>query len=87
LCIHLPCEPQALPSWTEAQVVRYLEDTYRELEPLLDLGPFHRLLPVHLRRRAVVEQFDVPRFLEAIAALRPSVAPDALTDNLADLLV
>ena len=27
LCIHLPCEPQALPSWTEAQVVRYLEDT------------------------------------------------------------
>ena len=87
LCVHLPCEPQALPSWTEAQVVRYLEDTYRELETLLDLGPFHRLLPVHLRRRAVVEQFNVPRFLEAIAALRPSVAPDALTDDLADLLV
>jgi ATP-dependent Lhr-like helicase len=87
LCVQLPCEPQALPSWTETQVVRYLEDTYRELEPLLDLGPFHRLLPAHLRRRAVVERFDVPRFLEAISALRPSVAPDALTDNLADLLV
>ena len=60
---------------------------YRELEPLLDLGPFHRLLPVHLRRRAVVEQFNVPRFLEAISTLRPSGAPDALTDDLADLLV
>jgi ATP-dependent helicase Lhr and Lhr-like helicase len=87
LCIHLPAEPQAPPSWTEAQVVRYLEDTYRELEALLDLGPFQRLLPVHLRRRAVVEQFNVPRFLEAISALRPSVAPDALADDLAELLL
>jgi hypothetical protein len=87
LCVHLPAEPQALPPWTEAQVVHYLEDTYREFEPLLDLGPFHRLLPMHLRRRAVVEQFNVPRFLEAIAALRPSVAPDALADDLAALLV
>jgi hypothetical protein len=52
LCIYLPVEPQAPPSWTEAQVVRYLEDTYRELEALLDLGPFQRLLPVHLRRAA-----------------------------------
>src|SRR5205085_11806082 len=87
VCVRLPGEPQALPLWTEAQVVRYLEDTYRELEALLNLGPFQRLLPVHRRRRAVVEQFNVPRFQEAIAALRPSVAPDALTDNLAGLLV
>jgi hypothetical protein len=87
LCIYLPVEPQAPPSWTEAQVVRYLEDTYRELEALLDLGPFHRLLPAHVRRRAVVEQFNVPRFLEAIAALRPLVAPDALADDLAELLL
>jgi hypothetical protein len=68
-------------------VVRYLEDTYRELEPLLDLGPFHRLLPAQLRHRAAVEQSNVARFLEAIAALRPSVAPDAVADDLAALLV
>jgi len=30
---------------------------------------------------------NVPRLLEALAALRPSVAPEALTDNLADLLM
>ena len=86
LCVHAPGEPRALPAWTEVQVVRYLEDNYRELEPLLDLGPFHRLLPAHLRRRAVVAQFDVPRFLAAVATLQPSLAPDALSDDLAALL-
>src|SRR5581483_8638283 len=59
LCVRLRDEPRALPAWSEALVTRYLHDSYRQLEPLLALGPFHHLLPPHLRRRTVVEQFEV----------------------------
>lgn len=45
-----------------------------------------QLLPLALRRRAVVEQFDVPRFMAAVAALRPLVAPEELADDLAALV-
>ncbi len=86
VCTFLPDEPRALPSWTEAQVVDYLEDSYWRLEPMLALGPFHDLLPVALRRRTVVEQFDVPRFLAAVDALRPVRAPDTLAEDLETLL-
>lgn len=74
--------PQAPPSWSEAQVTRYLHDSYRRYEPMLDLGAFHHLLPVALRRRAVVAAFDVPRFLAALAGLRPVRAPAGLDEGL-----
>ncbi len=86
LCLLLSDEPRALPAWTEAQVTQYLEDNYRTLEPLLTLGPFHRLLPPELRCRAAIAQFDVPRFVQAANALRPQVCPEALSDELARLL-
>ena len=86
LCLRLPDEPRALPEWPVAQVTRYLEDNYRSFEPLLALGPFQHLLPLKLRRRAVVEQFDLPRFLAALAALRPIVAPEELTEELEGLI-
>lgn len=86
LALHLVDPPQAPPTWSEAQVEHYLRDTYRQYEPLLNLGPFQHLLPPTLRRRAVVEQFDVPRFLAAISALRPLIAPEALCEELSALL-
>ena len=86
LYLLLSGEPQAPPAWTQAQVVRYLEDNYRKLEPLLALGPFQQLLPLALRRRAVVEQFDVVRFLEAVADLRPLAAPESLAEPLIELI-
>jgi hypothetical protein len=86
LCLQLPDEPCAPPAWAEAQITRYLEDNYRTYERLLALGPFQHLLPSRLRRRAVVEQFGVARFLGAVAALRPVVAPEALAEELNDLL-
>jgi hypothetical protein len=75
LCVHVTDEPQAPPSWTAQQVVRYLKDNYRRFESLLALGPFQTLLPLRLRHRAVVEQFDVAQFLEAVAALQPLIGP------------
>jgi hypothetical protein len=86
LCLRVPDEPQTPPAWTAAQVTRYLEDNYRLFEPMLALGPFQHLLPLKLRCRAVVEQFDVAGFLQAISALHPLAAPDALADDLASLL-
>lgn len=86
LCLRLPDAPASPPDWTESQVTRYLEDNYRRFEPLLALGPFQHLLPPRLRRRAVVEQFDVARFLHAVAALHPLAAPDSAAAALAELL-
>jgi hypothetical protein len=86
LALHLPEPPRALPTFTEEQVRRHLRDSYRQYEPLLDLGAFQQLLPIPLRREAVVGQFDVPRFLAASGALRLSSTPEHLAIKLADLL-
>jgi ATP-dependent Lhr-like helicase len=86
LALWLPDPPRAPPDWSEQQVTRYLHDSYRSYEPLLALGAFQHLLPAALRRRAVVEQFDVPRFLAAVAGLIPVAAPEDLALPLGDLL-
>ncbi len=86
LCLQLPDELRSPPAWMETEVIRYLEDNYRKLEPMLALGPYHDLLPGYLRRRAVVEQFGVANFLAAVAALRPRSAAEALAGALGELL-
>ena len=80
-------EPRAIPSWTREQVERYLNDNYRRYEPLLACGAYHHLLPLELRRRSVVEQFDVPRFIQAVAGLHLEPAPEALAEELLDLVI
>jgi ATP-dependent Lhr-like helicase len=88
LCLWLEdVDTFAAPVWTADQVRRYLEDHYRSMERLLDLGPFQHLISPALRRRAVIEQFDVPRFLDAVAALRPLRDVDHLSVPLSDLLI
>ena len=67
-------------------VERHLEEYYWEYEPLLDLGPFQRLLPICLRKRAVVEQFEAERFLGKIARLRPIRASEELAGHLMEIL-
>ena len=78
LCLLLGDEPRSLPTITADRVTRYLHDHYRQYETMLALGAYHHLLPVKLRRQAVVAQFDVPRFVEAIAGLQVQRAPEAL---------
>lgn len=86
LCLHIAGEPLLPPPWTETQVVRYLEDTYQTWEPMLNMGAFHHMLPVSLRRRAVVDQFGVIPFLSAMESLCPLSALDTLSDDLIGLL-
>jgi ATP-dependent Lhr-like helicase len=86
LCLQLADEPVALPVWSAEQVVTYLHDAYRGYEPLLELGPYHHLLPPALRQRAVVEQFDVGRFHDAVNAMEPVAAPESLAADLLELV-
>ncbi len=86
LCIELDDEPRALSAWTEETVEQYCADDYRQLEPMLALGPYQHLLPTDLRRRAVIAQFDVPRFRAAIASLRVVHAPEGLSENLLEMV-
>ncbi len=65
---------------------RDLRDNYRQYKSLLALGAFHHLLAPEVHKAAVVAQFAVPRFLAAVAALRPVAAPEALHEGLGQLL-
>ena len=86
LCLLLREEPHGLPAITATQMTRYLRDHYLPYESLLALGAYQRLLPRQLRRQAVVEQFDVSRFVEAVAMLRVQVAPETLSEDLRRLV-
>jgi ATP-dependent Lhr-like helicase len=72
----------AIPVFTPRQVERYLHERYRAYEPMMALGAYQHLLPVELRRRAVVEQFNVSRFLRAAQSLRTERASEALSEDL-----
>jgi ATP-dependent Lhr-like helicase len=86
LCLLLHEEPRAFPIWTELQVTRYLRDNYLRYESMLSLGAYHHLLPTDLRRRTVIEQFNVPCFVQAIERLRVEYTSEALTDELQSYL-
>ena len=86
LCLLVHNEPRAFPAWTEQQVARYLRDNYRRYEMMLSLGAYHHLLPTELRRRTVVEQFNVPRFVEAVERLQVERASDSLSEELLSFL-
>lgn len=86
LCLLFKDEPRSIPEFTPAQVERYLQDRYRAYEPMMALGAYHHLLPAELRRRAVVEQFNVSCFLKAVQSLRVERASETLSEEL-DLLI
>jgi ATP-dependent helicase Lhr and Lhr-like helicase len=86
LCLLLRDEPRSIPEFTPAQVERYLKDRYRAYEPMMALGAYHHLLPQELRRRAVVEQFSVSRFLRAVESLQMKRASETLTEELHPLI-
>lgn len=87
LCLLSPDKLSVLPVWTEFHVTRHLCDHHRRYESLLALGAYHSLLPTKLRCRAVIEQFDVPRFVHVISRIRIVNVPEDLTDSLIGLVV
>lgn len=87
LCLLLLDELRSMPTLTVEQVKLYLHDYYQRYEPAMRLGAYHHLLPTELRRRAVVEQFDVPRFVHAVEQLHTERAPEAIALELQQLLL
>jgi hypothetical protein len=79
-------ECRHLPIFTTEQVNRYLADSYRRYETMLATGAFYHLLPLDLRRRTIIEQFNVPRFMQALAALQLDHKPESIHDVLQTLL-
>ncbi len=86
LCLQLPDDLDVLRSFTTARVEEHLRQFYQDLEPMLDCGPYQRLLPLHLRQRVVADLFDIPRFLQALDALRPTRASASVAAALLTLI-
>lgn len=70
LCLHLTDVLTTLPLWTTSDITRYVLDNTRIYERLLSLGAYHHLLPPPLKRRAVVEQFNVAGFQDIVRGLK-----------------
>lgn len=86
ICLRLQAGAK-IPMPTPEQVQAYVHDNYRRYEPLLALGAYQHLLPVELRRRAVVEQFNVLGFVTALSSLRVEWAPEDISQDLLALLL
>ncbi len=73
-------------AWDADLIAEYLEENYRTIEHLLSMGPYQHLLPRSLAVRSVMEQFDIPAFLQAVRALRIVVPAPDQERGLRDLL-
>lgn len=71
-----PFVPPELPPWDEGVVTHQLYRLARHVEPYLDMGRFHALLPPELARQAVVAQCNAPCF-EALYRASTVVEPSA----------
>ncbi len=67
----------SLPAIGGEQATRYLHEHVRQYEGMLALGAYNHLLPSEVRRRAATEQFNVQRFVQAVAGLRVLPTPQA----------
>ncbi len=63
LYLEMDQNPDSLSMLTEDVVLDYIHHHVRQIEPLLNLTPYHRLLPPAVQRQTVVEQFNLPRFM------------------------
>ena len=86
LALLLPEAPRGLPAISNEQATRYLQEHVHQYEGTLSLGAYQHLLPWPLRQRAVVEHFDVTRFVQAAAALRLRPATEEIALSLAHLV-
>ena len=85
-CLHLPAAIDGLPAWHTALAQRHLRILLPRLEPFMELGRFHSLLPADLADQAVIDQCDLPRF-EALYRSATVMTPTAgLRTRLLELL-
>lgn len=85
LSLRLPRPLPALPTWDGARALETLAALAPQLEPLLELGRFHPLLPPEVARRGVLEGCDVARFEQLYRAATLKVAAPGLAAQLREL--
>jgi len=88
LGVVLPSRPaeSLWSSWDKELVAEYLGENFRAIERLLSMGPYQNLLPRSLAVRSVMEQFDIPAFLQAVRALRIVVPEPDQEHDLRELI-
>ena len=86
LCIRLPVGLTELPAWNAAITNRQVREFLPRLEPVLELGRFHGLLPTELAERTVIEFCDLARFEALYQAARIIAPPAGLRTQLLGLI-
>ena len=85
-CRYLPGSLPALPGWDAGLAQRALYRLLPRVEPLLELGRFHSLLPEHIARQTVLERLDLPGFERLYRTARVATPPSGLRARLEELL-
>jgi len=85
-CLYLPGPLPALPGWEPGLAQHALYRLLPRVEPLLELGRFHNLLPPAIARQTVIDRIDLPAFERLYRAARVVVPPPGLRARLEELL-
>jgi ATP-dependent Lhr-like helicase len=84
-CLRLPAPLNQLPTWDAANAQRQMRKLLPRLEPFLEMGRFHSLLPADLAECAVLAQCDLPRFTRLYQAATPVTPLAGLRSRLLEL--
>ncbi len=85
-CLYLPGPLSSLPAWDAGLPQRALHRLLPRVEPLLELGRFHSLLPPAIARQAVIDRIDLPAFKQLYQAARVVIPTYGLRARLEELL-
>ena len=86
LCLLLREEPRALPTLSAEQRCAISTSTCASMKACWRWARTIILCRASLRRQAVVEQFDVERFVAAVAGLKVQRMAEAMTEDLLRLV-
>jgi ATP-dependent Lhr-like helicase len=87
LCLYFAEVPQTFPVWQESEIETYLKRHFMSYESLLQLGAYHFLLPKALRKKEVIRQLNLPRFLDSVQLLHSVEASEKDASQLLELLL
>ncbi|MBE2233861.1 MAG: hypothetical protein IAE85_10240, partial [Anaerolinea sp.] len=85
-CLRLPAGLPGLPPWNEALLRQEARRLMPQLQPSLELGRFHSLLPPDLAYQASLAQLDLARFQQLYRAATVFSPPARLRLRLLSLL-
>jgi hypothetical protein len=85
-CLRLPAGLHELPPWNETLLRQEVRRLMPQVQPTLELGRFHALLPPDLAYQAALAQCNLARFEQLLAAAQVISPPAGLRLRLLALL-